>query len=70
MGPHLRERRLGHAGPDGAGRLPLVLRRFRDAVRGTGERPVDPLDSVRGLRVMEAAEESARTGAAVTVSEV
>ena len=43
---------------------------FRDAVRGTGERPVDPLDSVRGLRVMEAAEESARTGAVVTVSEV
>ena len=43
---------------------------FRDAVRGTGERPVDPLDSVRGLRIMEAAEESARTGAVVTVSEV
>jgi scyllo-inositol 2-dehydrogenase (NADP+) len=42
---------------------------FRDAIRGDGERPVDPLDSVRGLRVMEAAEESARTGAAVTVSE-
>jgi predicted dehydrogenase len=42
---------------------------FRDAVRGVGERPVDPLDSVRGLRVMEAAERSARTGAAVTLSE-
>jgi predicted dehydrogenase len=42
---------------------------FRDAIRGVGDRPVDPLDSVRGLRVLEAAEESARTGAAVTVSE-
>ena len=42
---------------------------FRDAVRGVRERPVDPLDSVRGLRIMEAAEESARTGAVVTVSE-
>ena len=42
---------------------------FRDAVRGVGERPVDPLDSIRGLRVLEAAEESARTGTVVTVSE-
>ena len=43
--------------------------RFREAVRGAGERPVDPLDSLRGLRVMEAAEQSARTGAVVTVAE-
>ncbi len=43
---------------------------FRDAVRGVGERPVDPADSVHGLRVLEAAERSARTGAAQTVSEV
>lgn len=42
---------------------------FRDAVRGVGERPVDPLDSVRGLRLLEAAEASARTGAVVTVTE-
>ena len=42
---------------------------FRDAVRGVGERPVDPLDSVRGLRVLEAAERSARTGIVETVSE-
>lgn len=42
---------------------------FRDAVRGVGERPVDPLDSMRGLRVMEAAERSARTGAVEQVSE-
>jgi scyllo-inositol 2-dehydrogenase (NADP+) len=42
---------------------------FRDAIRGVAEPPVDPLDSVRGLRVLEAAERSARTGAVVTVSE-
>jgi predicted dehydrogenase len=42
---------------------------FRDAVRGVGPRPVDPLDSLRGLRVLEAAERSARTGAAETVAE-
>ena len=41
---------------------------FRDAVRGVGERPVDPADSVRGLRVLEAAERSARSGAVETVS--
>ena len=42
---------------------------FRDAVRGEGERPVDPLDSIRGLRVLEAAERSARTGAVESVAE-
>jgi predicted dehydrogenase len=41
---------------------------LRDAVRGVGERPVDPADSVRGLRVLEAAERSARTGAAEMVA--
>jgi len=41
---------------------------FRDAVRGIGERPVDPADSVRGLRVLEAAERSARSGTVETVS--
>ncbi len=41
---------------------------LRDAVRGVGERPVDPADSVRGLRVLEAAERSARSGAVETVS--
>jgi predicted dehydrogenase len=41
---------------------------LRDAVRGGGERPVDPVDSVRGLRILEAAERSARTGAAALVS--
>jgi predicted dehydrogenase len=34
----------------------------RDAVRGEGPPPVDPADSVRGLRVLEAAERSARSG--------
>jgi predicted dehydrogenase len=43
--------------------------RFRDAIRGEGERPVDPVDSVRGLRVLVAAEWSARTGRVVTVTE-
>ena len=40
---------------------------FRDAVRGDGAAPVDPTDSVRGLRVLEAAERSARTGTVVQV---
>ncbi len=38
---------------------------FRDAVRGDGAVPVDPADSVRGLRVLEAAERSAGTGTVV-----
>ena len=41
---------------------------LRDAVRGVGERPVDPADSVRGLRILEAAERSARSGAAEPVA--
>ena len=40
---------------------------FRDAVRGAGAPPVDPLDAVRGLRVLEAAERSARSRSVVTV---
>jgi predicted dehydrogenase len=43
---------------------------LRDAVRGVGERPVDPLDSVRGLRVLEAAERSARSAAVEPVPKV
>jgi predicted dehydrogenase len=43
---------------------------LRDAVRGYGEPPVDPADSVRVLRVIEAAERSARTGEAEPVGEV
>ena len=41
---------------------------LRDAVRGVGDRPVDPADSVRGLRVLEAAERSAQSGMVETVS--
>jgi predicted dehydrogenase len=42
---------------------------LRDAVRGDGERPVDPADSVHGLRLLEAAERSARSGVVEIVSE-
>lgn len=38
---------------------------FRDAVRNGTPPPVDPLDAIRGLRVLEAAEESSRTGSVV-----
>ena len=41
---------------------------LRDAVRGTARPPVDPADSVRGLRVLEAAERSARRGAVERVT--
>jgi len=47
---------------------PGQYRRFyellRDAVRGDGEPPVDPVGSLRVLRVLEAAEQAARTGTA------
>jgi predicted dehydrogenase len=42
---------------------------LRNAVRGEGARPVDPADSVKGLRVLEAAERSARSGAVERVTE-
>ena len=35
---------------------------LRDAIRDGGPLPVDPLDAIRGLRVLEAAERSARIG--------
>jgi scyllo-inositol 2-dehydrogenase (NADP+) len=38
---------------------------MRDAIRGHGAVPVDPADSVRGLRVLQAAERSAQTGTVV-----
>ena len=40
---------------------------FRDAVRSRGAPPVDPVDAVRGLRVLEAAERSARTRSLITL---
>ena len=42
---------------------------LRDAIRGAGPVPVDPLDSIRALRVLEAAERSARTGSVVPMVE-
>lgn len=66
-----------HATDGGVTVVPTVVsdyRRYwelmRDAVRGEGPVPVDPIDAVRGLRVLEAAEESARTGGVVTVGRV
>ncbi len=51
-----------------------AYRRFyellRDAVRRDGKAPVDPTDSVRVLRVLEAAERAVLTGVAQTVGEV
>jgi predicted dehydrogenase len=41
---------------------------FRDAVRGGSAPPVDPADSIRGLRVLAAAERSARSGAVERLS--
>jgi predicted dehydrogenase len=53
--------------------LPGHYRRFyqllRDAIRGEGPPPVDPLDSLRGLRVLEAAERAAMTGAAQVLTQ-
>ena len=43
---------------------------LRDAVRGGGAPPVDPLDAIRGLRVLEAAERSARTRSVVAIGAV
>ena len=41
---------------------------FRDAVRGDGPPPIDPADSVEGLRILQAAERSAERGRVETVS--
>ena len=43
---------------------------FRDAVRTGSPPPVDPRDAIRGLRVLEAAETSARTGSVVSPAPV
>jgi predicted dehydrogenase len=47
----------------------LFYAQLRDAVRGRAAPPVDPLDAIRGLRVLEAAERSARSGSVVAVRE-
>jgi predicted dehydrogenase len=41
---------------------------LRDAVLGTGAPPVDPVDAIRGLLVLEAAERSAQTGSVVAMA--
>jgi predicted dehydrogenase len=43
---------------------------FRDAVRTGSPPPVDPLDAIRGLRVLEAAETSSRTASVVSPAAV
>jgi predicted dehydrogenase len=43
---------------------------FRDAVRTGSPPPVDPRDAIRGLRVLEAAETSSRTGSVVSPAPV
>ena len=53
--------------------LPGQYRRFyqllRDAIRGEGPPPVDPVDSLQGLRVLEAAQRAAMTGTAQVLAE-
>jgi predicted dehydrogenase len=56
--------------PSETGNYRRYYEAFRDAVRGGGPPPVDPLDAIRGLRVLEAAEESARTSQVVSVGRV
>jgi predicted dehydrogenase len=53
--------------PTERGRWIRFYELLRDAVRGEGEPPVDPADSVRVLRVLDAAERSAQSGAAQRV---
>ena len=43
---------------------------FRDAVRTGSPPPVDPLDAIRGLRVLEAAEASSRSGSVLSPAPV
>lgn len=48
--------------PTTTGRYIAFYELMRDAILGKGQVPVDPLDSIRGLRVLEAAERAASTG--------
>jgi predicted dehydrogenase len=56
--------------PTERGRYAVFYECLRDAVRGDGPVPVDPLDSLRVLRLLEAAEVAAATGSAVVMAEV
>ena len=51
--------------PTKAGDYRRFYELFRDAVRTGSPPPVDPLDAIRGLRVLEAAEASSRTGSVI-----
>ena len=51
--------------PTKAGDYRRFYELFRDAVRTGSPPPVDPLDAIRGLRVLEAAEASSRTGSII-----
>ncbi len=48
--------------PTEPGRYRVFYERMRDAIHGRGEVPVDPADSVRVLRVLDAAERAAADG--------
>lgn len=64
---------LGHeprAVPTEPGDYRRYYELFRDAVRSGSPPPVDALDAVRGLRVLEAAEVSARSRSVVSVAGV
>ena len=52
-----------------AGRYLTFYELLRDAVRGQGPVPVEPIDSLQALRVIEAAERAAATGTVVSMSE-
>jgi predicted dehydrogenase len=54
--------------PTIAGDYRRFYAQLRDAVARSAPPPVDPIDAIRGLRVLESAERSARTGAVVEVA--
>jgi predicted dehydrogenase len=56
--------------PTERGRYIAFYELLRDAVRGLGPVPVDPVDSLRVLRVLDAAERAAMTGAVQAMAEV
>ena len=66
---HRRRRRGAHGGPGSAGAYEDFYAGVRDALRDGTTLPVDPRDSVAGLRVIEAARRSARTAAVIDMTE-
>jgi len=56
--------------PTERGRYHMFYELLRDAIRGEGQAPVDPIDSLRVLRVLDAAERAATTGTAQIMAEV